>query len=456
MAGLRAHIHINHPPFTKILTQMNLSTIINFRGALQDRIAAFGMSISMWFASAVAAEPLTVVSDFEGASVKGVEIDNAARRISFMPGGDPERGWPCWWYFRVNGITPGETITLRLRSSTATTAKTGGMLAKPLAPVWAMPEQATYSVDGKNWLHTEKGTKQGEEMEYSIKLDAASVSVAWGPPYTPGMAAKFVYGLVGKTRCAKAVELCRSREGRAVPMLHVQEGELPKEQRFGIWVQARQHAWESGSSWVAQGFAEWLTGDGADAAWLRQHAEIHIVPIMDIDNAATGNGGKDAQPQDHNRDWSEKPHWNEVVAAQRSVTELIKEGRMDVFLDLHNPAPGDPTFFYILDNGLLKEPMITLRDRFIQLAYGRISKIEPLIPMSNKPKTTGPAYHPLWRQISANWVSMNGNPHTVSLCLETIWNYKNSTADGYRAVGANLAAAVHEYLAERPARMGTH
>ena len=72
--------------------------------------------------------------------------------------------------------------------------------------------------------------------------------------------------------------------------------------------------------------------------------------------------------------------------------------------------------------------------------------------MSNKPKITGANYHPLWRQISANWVAMNGNPHTVSLCLETIWNYPNSTTTGYRAVGSNLAAAVHEYLAERPAK----
>ena len=72
--------------------------------------------------------------------------------------------------------------------------------------------------------------------------------------------------------------------------------------------------------------------------------------------------------------------------------------------------------------------------------------------MSNTPKVTGANYHPLWRQISANWVSMNGNPHTVSLCLETIWNSPRSTTEGYRAVGASLAASVREYLAERPAR----
>ena len=53
----------------------------------------------------------------------------------------------------------------------------------------------------------------------------------------------------------------------------------------------------------------------------------------------TGNGGKDALPQDHNRDWSAEPHWNEIIAAQRQVGGLIEEGRMDVFLDLHNPDP---------------------------------------------------------------------------------------------------------------------
>jgi len=399
-----------------------------------------------------AAAPLTVSSDFEGASVAAVEIDNTARCISFMPGGDPVRGWPCWWFFQVNGIANGETITLRLRGSTATAPKPGGPLSKPLASSWAMPQQAAYSTDGRTWLHTENGTKQDEWMIYTLKPGTSSVFVAWGPPYTLTSAAEFVREMSEKSPHAEATVLCSSREGRSVPMLRVQEGTLAKAQRFGVWVQARQHAWESGSSWVAQGFGEWLLSDDADAAWLRQHAEIFIVPIMDVDNAATGNGGKDAQPHDHNRDWSEIPHWNEVIAAQRMVRSMIAEGRMDVFLDLHNPAPGDPTFFYIMDNSQLKEPMIGLRDRFIELAYSRISKTKPFMPMSNKPKITGATYHPLWRQISANWVSMNGNPHTVSLCLETIWNYKNSTPEGYRAVGASLAAAVRDFLSARPER----
>ena len=404
--------------------------------------------------TAAAAEPLRVDSDFEGGSVRVIEIDQAARSISFMPGGDPTRGWPCWWFFRVEGIQRGETLTLRLRGSTATVDQPGSPLQKPLAAVWAMPTQATYSLDGAKWSHTEKGARDGDWMIYKLAPQSNAVFVAWGPPYTPSSATKFVREMSEKSPFAKASELCRSRGGRSVPMLVVSEGERPAERRFGVWVQARQHAWESGSSWVARGFVEWLLGGSAEAQWLRRHAEVFVVPIMDVDNAATGNGGKDAQPQDHNRDWSDEPHWNEIKAAQRMVGDLIAAGRMDVFLDLHNPAPGDPTFFYILPSDMLKEPMIGLRDRFIELAYGRISKIKPLVPMSNKPKVTGANYHPLWRQISANWVSLHGNPHTVSLCLETIWNSPSSTTEGYTAVGQNLAAAVREFLAEQAEKRG--
>ena len=268
-----------------------------------------------------AAEPLTVASDFEGASVSQIEIDGTARSVSFRPGGDPARGWPCWWYFRVDGVTPGETITLRLRGDNpAETEPTALAAIVRAATAFSTPAQATFSTDGKIWRHTEKGTREGDVMTYTIKADAASVLVAWGPPYTPSTAAAFVRAMSEKSPHSKVEELCRSREGRSVPMLHVQEGGRTKSPRFGVWVQARQHAWESGSSWVAQGFGEWLVSDAPEAAWLRQHAEIFLVPIMDIDNTATGNGGKNAQPHDHNRDWSELPHSsNESVICPCSI-----------------------------------------------------------------------------------------------------------------------------------------
>jgi hypothetical protein len=76
------------------------------------------------------AETLKVSSDFEGASVKLLGIDQTTREITFTSGGDAARGWPCWWYFRIDGVTPGESISLRLRGSKAVQDKPN---AKPLA-----------------------------------------------------------------------------------------------------------------------------------------------------------------------------------------------------------------------------------------------------------------------------------------------------------------------------------
>lgn len=135
-----------------------------------------------------AADPLPAAPDFKGASVRAVEIDDVARSISFTPGDDPVRGWPCWWCSRVDGITPGETINLKLRGSTATVpakdagAKSGAPTPKLPAADWAMPIQATFSTDGDSWQHTENVKRQDEWIVCTLKPTAKSVFVAWGCP----------------------------------------------------------------------------------------------------------------------------------------------------------------------------------------------------------------------------------------------------------------------------------
>ncbi|RBP44237.1 zinc carboxypeptidase [Roseimicrobium gellanilyticum] len=394
-------------------------------------------------------QALTVESDFEGASVRVMHVDAGSQTVQFMPGGDPKRGWPCWWCFRVEGLDPRKPLTLQLHASDLPMPQANGVPSnKPLSADWAMPLRASFSPDGKSWKKTPLGVRAEAVMTYTFPVEGTSVLVAWGPPFTPSSAAELVRRVADSSAAAEERELCKSREGRTVPMLRVCEGDRVEARRFGIWVQARQHAWESGASWVCQGFTEWLMSDESNALWLRQHAEIYIVPIMDIDNTATGNGGKEALPQDHNRDWTEKPNWNEVAAAQTHIREFVKEGRMDVFLDLHNPGAKDTkAFFYALPDELVKEPMLGNRKRLFSLSRSEVGSV---MPMMDGPKYDGPKYHPLWRQMSGTWVTMNGNPHTVAVCLETPWNIEQSTVEGYKAVGAKLGVAVQRYLEEGP------
>ncbi|MEQ1858971.1 MAG: M14 family zinc carboxypeptidase [Chthoniobacteraceae bacterium] len=401
------------------------------------------MATPRWFAlllillCGVRAE-LKVATDFEGGSARVISIDDATQTIRFMPGGDPARGWPCWWFLRVDGAEPGAIIAFEIVASDRVIPQTGGNKGKPLPVSWATPVRAAVSSDGTTLQHTEPGGKRADGMTWRVKAGAKSVWLAWGPPFTPRDAAALVKSLPH----GEPFTLARSREGRDVPGVRVGNG------GFGVWVQARQHAWESGSSWVCRGFAEWIAGDDEAARWLREHAEIFIVPLMDVDHVATGDGGKEALPQDHNRDWSDAAHWPEVAAAQQRLASLAAANRLDVFLDLHNPGPGDlSSFFFAGEDSMVPEAARKNRDRFFALTK---EHLRGPIPHDPKPRPSGANYHPLWRQMSGNWVTAHGNPHTLSLCLETAWNTPASTTAGYMSTGAQLAAAVAAYLRENP------
>ncbi len=410
---------------------------------LIPRFAMFSkVCAGMLLAGAASAGELRVSADFEGGSARVESVDSAARVVRFMPGGDGERGWPCWWQLRVEGVSPGEKLTLDLAGSDSPSRNNGVNTGKPLDPRWAMPVRAAFSTDGKTWRHTEPGRREGARISYEVTGAGGPLWIAWGPPFTPRDTDEMIAACVKALPGAKAFELAKTRGGRPVRGLHVNlaEGAKPR----GVWVQARQHAWESGGSWVAGGFAEWLVSGDEGARWLRAHAEIFVVPVMDADNAATGNGGKEANPRDHNRDWDDAPIYPEVAAAQRRLLGFAEEDRLDVFLDLHNPSAGDlRPFFFGGPRELLPEATRASRDRFLAAARGRISGPMQLM---EEMRETGPKYHPLWRQISDVWVTSHGNPRTMAACLETSWNTPHSTTEGYLAVGRQLGLSVADFL----------
>ena len=404
-------------------------------------IAAAALSIGV--AQALAAD-LSVSTDFEGGSAKVVAIDQGAKTVRISPAGDPARGWPCWWYLRVDGLPKGAKLTLEVVPSEQLLVGPSKNRGKPLSPGWSQPQRASISTDGKHWRHCEPGRAEGGVMAYEVESRGESLWLAWGPPFTPKDSTKLVESLAKGCRGAEAFELCKSNGGRPCPALRIKGGDTADDKRLGIWIQARQHAWESGSSWVCRGLAEWLASDDPRAIRLREQCEITIVPIMDIDNTATGNGGKEGVPQDHNRDWTNKPHHAEVGAAQTHLKRLSEEGRLALFIDLHNPGPSDKQpFFYCCPEDTLTDLGRRNLDRFLTICRGEMNG--PL-ELAERPRTSGASYDPLWKQMSKNWVAAHAPPHAVAVTLETAWNTADSTTDGYRTLGRQLGESIEKYL----------
>ncbi len=386
---------------------------------------------------------IKVFTNFESGSASVININQETQTLRISPAGNTERGMPNWWYLRIEGLILNKSLILEVaaREDLIPDELTGQ--GKKIAPGWTWPAQAALSVDGKIWSQTASGLVQQGLMTYTIIPTSTTLWLAWGPPFTPTDAANFVNKIAKDHSFAKTFELSKSLEGRSVPALHISAGNTPIKERPVIWINARQHAWECGGSWVGVGLIEWLTSDNQQAKWLREHADIFFVPIVDIDHVASGDGGKHAKPQDHNLDWSDQPHWPEIAAIQKHILSFAKEERMNMFLDLHNPSPGNKQqTAYVIEKAYMPEKADIRKLRFVDLMIAEfgVLKQNPAAPPKENPE--------LFHRVSVPWVLEHSNSNTIAFCIETPWNTPHSTIKGYAVVGQKLGSAVQKLLKE--------
>ena len=321
-----------------------------------------------------------------------------------------------------------------------------------LAVAWSLPARAAYSTDGRTWKQSAPGERQGKLMRYRVPSASRTLWLAWGPPFTLQDANELIQRAAKLSPYAKPFELARTREGRPVPGLRVSQPGAPGQERFGVWVQARQHAWECGGSWVGCGFTEWLVSHDPAAESLRKKADITIVPIMDVDNVERGNGGKQAKPNDQNRDWGREPYFPEVRAAMEQISALAKSNRLDVFLDLHNPGASERTVnIYIPPVPLLDSVRLANQTAFTNLMRTQLTSP---IPFIGKVGPCGTTYDPEVDKTSETWSAHEGGSHVVSLTIETAWNTPGSTTSGYRKVGEQIGRSIELYFRAAPIRSG--
>lgn len=236
-----------------------------------------------------------------------------------------------WWHFKVHGITPGEFVQLQIVHSPVT------------EPEFAGDCNPVYSYDGLTW-HRFTGVKS----LFIQRFTEPSVEICRNIPYPYSKTLALASDMGGPH--VQVADLAISEEGRAVKMLRITDPGVPDTNKRVVWMMARQHAFESHSSWYAEYFARWAVGGDPLAADLRRRALIYVVPMMDVDNVANGGAGKeqmtdDGQRADFNRSWGEKPHWAAVRAAKRLLRCLKAEHDIAAFFDMHSPwYPNTPSW----------------------------------------------------------------------------------------------------------------
>lgn len=383
---------------------------------------------------------ISVSTDFisGGGSVNVISSNPAT--IQFKPHNEGAGGWgQVWWYFKLEGLTPGEQITLQLDNEPANAGISPQAKFSYDQEVWGLTNTGEHiEIDGKDCF-VYKHTVRGEKVWFAYDL-----------PYTPEHVENLLIPGVKRHPGVEVFELCKTKGNRPITAFRFNTGSN-SDKKYGIWLQARAHAFETGGSWVLHELTRWLLSDDPAAIALLNCATITVVPIVDVDGVVEGRTGKNQAPYDHNRNWQDSPaYWMETQTIKSMITKMSENNNVDLFIDFHGPGNlSHPYFIVPLSVDLPFEEQRLNRKKFLEVLNSksldkkaRLSQSMTQIYYSERSN-----YMDSPEGLSSSkWVAMNANKHTIALTLEVNMNTPLSTFAGYRAEARVLGKAISEYF----------
>jgi hypothetical protein len=215
---------------------------------------------------------------------------------------------------------------------------------KPACPLSAalLP---VISDDGKSWKNVEGGDYDDPKKELTLHLKPGgdSIWLAHIPPYVPSQLQRLL-GELTKNANARVEVIGKTARGREIPMVTVTDFATPDEGKKVVWLQARQHAWEAGTSYVMEGALRFISSDDPVAVKLREETVFYFTPMVDLDGCASGGVRFNANGYDVNRHWPEVNLRGplllrvmpEIWYTKKAIVEKNREKPIDLLLNLHN------------------------------------------------------------------------------------------------------------------------
>ncbi len=137
----------------------------------------------------------------------------------------------------------------------------------------------------------------------------------------------------------------KSARGRDLHLVTVTNFERSDAGKRAVWLQARQHAWEAGTSYVMEGALEFITSGDPAAEDLRNRVVFLFTPMVDPDGCALGTVRFNANGYDLNRHWDEVDlrskhqllHMPEIWYMKKAIVGRAGAApAIDLFVNLHN------------------------------------------------------------------------------------------------------------------------
>lgn len=304
---------------------------------------------------------VTVSTAFEGGSIGKVTPVGPDHLRCAVQGQADQNGrnrQANWYYFELRGL-PRTPFRFDL------TDVVGEYNFKPGAHAVTKGTRPVYSYDGgKTWSHFTDSqiswNDDAKELTVRFTPEKPVVRIAHVAPYTNANLQALLKEFEGKP-FLKQETIGKSVHGRPVLLLTITDFSAPDSGKKVIWWMARQHAWETGTSWALEGGLRRLLAP--EAASLRKSFIFKVFPFPDPDGVAEGAVRFNANGYDVNRNWDaiDPKLMPEIAAQKKAIFDWLDAGRrIDLFLAMHNTESVD----YI--DGPLKT-MRPLAERFQRL-----------------------------------------------------------------------------------------
>lgn len=407
-----------------------------FHRATSGFIATLLLGAGAALVPPTAAKALSINTDFEGSNLETWEevepgvLDVTIRRDT------ASRGYR-WYSFRVEGAE-GREIRVNINNA-------GGASA---AGAWSFNQPVLSSDGGETWGRIADARYAGGVFSFTWTVQSDSDWVALVPPYS----FQRWLDLVEETSSDHRVEaeiIGESLQGRPVHLLTVTSGDTPAEEKPAVWVTARVHPAETGSSWQTEGLLEWLLSDDPQAVGLLEKSAFHIVGVLNPDGVVLGNYRMDTLGQNLNREWdNDDPAKAPTIIATKERMRSFHEagGEILVFFDLHSHSSVRANFVYFNDvPSIPPDEMGDLLD--FLLLHEEVSGDEFSMEYSS-------GSNPSTRGIAKNWAFLTlGIP---AVTYET--SYQDTlhgeggymTVDRYRNLGRDLGRTVAKHYFDLP------
>jgi hypothetical protein len=276
----------------------------------------------------------SIDTSFENASPLTYDVSDGVVRVNLEY--DYERGSPNRAAGHIHFLVrarPGTKLTFEFRNLDNVWNGQAASVAGEL-------KSLSLSEDGRTWRAVETDSLPGNRVQLHVEMTSSTLYVARIEPYRLSDLQKMIAHLPSDPR-VRVTRIGKTVGGRDLEVIRIGE---PMLARYRVFVRARAHPWESGSSWVAQGLIQrLLRGDEQARRFLRVYA-LYILPMANKDGVALGRTRFNLDGKDLNRNWDKPadPQLSpENAALEVWLQSMIKEGHVpSLAIELHNDGGG--------------------------------------------------------------------------------------------------------------------